>query len=114
MALKLTPEVLAAAYDFMTTTEPFSKWNLPGSDDIKFKAVKDRRLYGWLIASHDKIEICVSSSCVGHTAKLMETMAHEMIHLHQHLTGMPKNHGPTFQQILKHVCKVHGFDPCAF
>ena len=34
MTLSLTPDLLAAAYDFLRATPPFKAWRLPESDDI--------------------------------------------------------------------------------
>jgi hypothetical protein len=43
-------------------------------------------------------------------------MAHEMIHLHQRVTGMENSaqHNAAFRKLAAHVCRLHGFDPKAF
>lgn len=119
MTLPLTHETLAAAYDFLRTTPPFNKWNLPEPEDVTFKVSK-AHIYGW----HDKKRgrkkkhvIAVSSRMNGHTMTLIETMAHEMVHLHEQQTGASRgygDHGAVFKKFTEQVCRRHGFDPKRF
>lgn len=117
--LPLTPEVLAAAYDYLASTEPFCRWNLPDSDDITFRVVKSRKMFAQYVYDGTHT-IEVSSGTVGHTATLMTTMAHELTHLHLRLTGMeskssnPNVHNLPFRKLAAQVCRVHGFDLKAF
>lgn len=115
MTIKLSVDVLRAAYDYLNTTDPFLKWNLPDSDDISFAVTSDKNNHGWLTTKpRHRPRITVSGSVVGHTLSLLTVVAHEMVHLHQYLTGMPQTHGPAFDRLKAKVCKVHGFDPKAF
>jgi predicted SprT family Zn-dependent metalloprotease len=41
-------------------------------------------------------------------------IAHEMIHLRQHLTNDREHHGPRFRRMRARVCAIHGFDPKTF
>ena len=115
MTLQLTPEVLQAGYDLLNLTRPFNRWNLP-SDTVIFKVAKSRREHGWFtVDAKDRLLIVASSALTGHLITLLGTLGHEMIHLHQHLTGMPINHGPAFKKLAQEVCKYHrDFDPKAF
>ncbi len=119
MALPLTPETLAAAYDLLCTTPPFNKWNLPDHEDVTFKVTKSKD-YIAACRRSDKGNylIEVSSSYVGRTAYLLETMAHEMIHVHEVGTGICKSgrsdHGVSFKKFAGQVCEIHGFDPKVF
>ena len=58
--------------------------------------------------------IRVSDAHNGHAATLLATLAHEMIHLRQHLTGDRELHGPRFRRTAARVCAAHGFDPKIF
>ena len=60
------------------------------------------------------LAVCVSEASNGHTATLLSSIAHEMIHLRQHLTDDRELHGPRFQRIAGRICAVHGFDPKIF
>lgn len=114
MTLPLTVETLRAAYDYMVTTPPFDKWNLPDSEDIVFKVAKDPHNYAW----HDKKRgkrhvVAVSRARVGHTMTLMESMAHEIIHVHEaNVKGLPRSggHSKAFWKWAAQVCRAHGFD----
>lgn len=114
MTLKLNPEILRCAYQFLVETSPFRTWNLPDGEDVTFKVVNDPSLYGWHEKKRGKHTIAISHRVVGHTHTLMGAMAHELIHLHQSNSGMPLSHGEAFQKLSAAVSKVHGFDPKAF
>lgn len=117
MALSLTPDMLRAAYDFLCMTQPFSKWNLPDGEDVKFRVVRDPALRGWYTCRMRSGAlyhiIGISSRNIGHTQNLIATMAHEMIHLHEAHAGMCKanvQHSAAFNKLAERVCKIHGFD----
>ncbi len=120
MTLPLSPDTLAAAYDYLRTTPPFNRWNLPDSEDVLFSVVKTPRDYGWYQWDGKRHTISASKASIGHTVTLMRLMAHEMIHLHLEETGMEsKNrnnntHNAAFRKIAATVCRVHGLDPKAF
>src|SRR5438128_409565 len=104
MSLPITPETLAAAYDFLNTTPPFSKWNLPESDDVKFivsKSDRDIAAYRWNGEQHT---ICLSAKFIGHTLTLYIYLAHEMVHMHleergiESRTGGPDTHNAAYRK----------------
>jgi hypothetical protein len=116
VTLRLTKETLAAAYGYLATTEPFGRWNMPDADDVTFKVVRDRQKCGWYQRVGDRHTISISASAIGHTASLLQIMAHEMIHLHEEATGMVRKseHSAAFRKLAAAVCAVHGFDPKMF
>lgn len=117
MTLPLHPEMLAAAYDYLRTTPPFSRWKLPTSSEVKFRVVKDPTVRGWYNTRNGKHIIAISSGCVGFTSNLIETMAHEMVHLHQRSANLETRdvqHNAAFKKLSERVCRFHGFDPKLF
>lgn len=114
--LTLTPEILAAAYDYIVATPPFNRWNMPDSSDIKFIVSREPNVRGWYRRRHGRHEIGVSSRCNGHTISVLETMAHEATHLHQAEACMENKaqHNRAFTKLADRVCKYHGFDPRTF
>lgn len=110
MTLRLTPDMLAGCYDFLRTTEPFKAWKLPESDDIGFSVVRDPHTYADFKVIDGVPTIRVSENSVGHSYTLITKMAHEAIHLRQHLTGDKEVHGARFKAMAKRVCAAHGFD----
>lgn len=116
MALPLTEEMLCAAYDFLCTTPPFKRWNLPDGEDIKFNISRSLRNFGHYEHVGPDHVISLSANGVGHTTTLMRIMAHEMIHLHEELTGMarPAQHTRMFWKLAARVCHFHGFDLKSF
>lgn len=119
MTLPLTPEMLAASYDFLSVTPPFSTWNLPPSEDVGFKVVKSRSRFGYYRWDGTRHVIAISANAVGYIGTLMATMSHEMIHLHLEELNMDNRggtntHNGAFRQLAEEVCRFHGFDPKAF
>lgn len=119
MTLPLTPEMLAASYDFLRTTPPFNAWGLPESEDVKFKVGRFRTHcahYQWNGKQHT---ITASANSIGHTDTLMRKMAHEIIHLHLEELGMDRRgtvntHSGAFLRLAEEVCRFHGWDPKVF
>lgn len=114
MTLRLTPDMLATGYDFLRTTEPFRRWRLPESDELGFHVVRDAAMSADFGVRGGMPCIRVSEVNNGHTVTLLATLAHEIVHLRQHLTGDREHHGPRFQRMAARVCAVHGFDPKIF
>lgn len=112
-----TPDICRAAYDLLIETEPFKKWNLPDSDDITFKVLKDHHRYGYYVHEDGRHIIAISSEMCGLLCTIIATMAHEMIHLHARITCMetPNTiHNAAFKKMATKVAAIHGFDPKAF
>ena len=117
MTLPLSPEILKAAYIFLSETQPFNKWNLPDADEIKFKVVRSMADRGWHTFDGKHHIICISQNTIGHTFSLITCMAHEIIHVHENNVGIRRSdveHGAAFWKWAEQVCRIHGFDPKTF
>lgn len=120
MTLMLSQEMLGAAYDYLRTTPPFNRWNLPESEDVLFRISHRPGEFGRYTWDGRQHTISASSKMIGYTGTLMTYMAHEMIHLHLEETGMESRrggsdtHNAAFRKFAGQVCKAHGFDPKSF
>jgi hypothetical protein len=116
MPLTLTPEMLAHAYDYLACQKPFNAWNLPPSEDIKFRVIRRRDRFAHYRMEGGEHYIEVSLHMVGRHDTLISTMAHELVHLHQELTGMlgANPHDKMFHKLADRVCKIHDFDRLTF
>ena len=118
MSLTLTPDMLAAAYELLRTTPPFRGWKLPPSSAIKFKVSRATREFGHFAYTRDDgapKHISCSDRKHGQLNTLLATMAHEMIHLHQRVSGHKgPAHGAVFQRFADRICRLHGFDRKTF
>jgi hypothetical protein len=118
--LHLTPQMLESAYEYLRATLPFRRWNHPRADNLVFRVMGARDRYGHFKGRFkDKLdlnEIGVSQAKVHSTDMLMATMAHEVIHLHQHERGGCTRgpHNAHFRRLAARVCRVHGFDLDSF
>lgn len=115
MTLILTPSLLKASYDLLVETQPFCKWNLPDSEDIRHVVSNYKREFGRVDICGKKISILYSRHMIGHLVTLLATTAHEMIHIHQHMMGVEVDHGTAFKKWSAEVCRHHrDFDPMCF
>jgi hypothetical protein len=120
MTLPLSPEILAAAYDYLLTTPPFSNWNLPDSEEASFKLSRRKKEFGRYQLIEGRHTITASIHSIAHTYTLMRFMAHEMVHLHLQIMGWESRsqseevHNAAFGKFAAQICKVHGFDPKEF
>ena len=110
-----TPEMLRAAYTYLQTTSPFRRWKLPPADEVEFHVTRNKDKAGECESSggHEPV-IRISSRLIGRTLSLMETVAHEMVHLHLDRNGVRSHHGAAFRRCAAQVCRRHGFDPKLF
>ena len=116
--LRLTPEMLEGAYEYLRVSPPFSRWNLPHADQVSFRVMGTRDRFGHFRGRHKRAsgndafsEIAISAGMVRSSDLLIATMAHEMIHLYQDETGTARgHHNPAFLKLAKRVCDIHGFD----
>lgn len=107
MAFTLTPELLAAAYDYLCLCPPFDKMNMPHSEDVKFSTSRRKHEFGryqWVGGDH---HIVLSTRNVGRHAQLLQTLSHEMAHLFLEVNKICDEHGPVFQKLADKICKHH-------
>lgn len=117
--MHITPDILETAYELLRATKPFNKWRLPDADDIEFRvtAARDRsgHFRGENIpgAGH---EIAVSVNGIHDYGQMLETLAHECIHLRQYLRGSGSRnpHNQEFHRLAARVCDLHGFELTTF
>lgn len=119
MTLPLTPQMLAAAYDFLSVTPPFDKWNLPPSEEIAFKVSRAKKWFARYRWNGNRHTIEISANAVAYSDTLLKKLSHEMIHLHLEELNMDRRGGPdthtgAFRCLAEDVCRTHGFDPKEF
>jgi hypothetical protein len=119
-SLHLTPDCLENAYEYLRTTLPFRRMNLPHADNLIFRVMGARDRFGHfrgrIKTTNELNEIGVSIRVVHSTDLLMATMAHEMIHLYQHEKGSYNRsaHNAEFERLAERVCRIHGFERKTF
>lgn len=88
---------------------------MPESEEVEFHVKRDKKVYGTYHFGESHA-ITVSDAVVGHWSTLTETMAHEMIHLHQSIRGTQSKaeHNHEFKRLAIRVCKTFGFDERCF
>lgn len=116
MTLRLTPDMLAAGYDFLRETEPFKAWKLPPAEEVGFAVLRTKRHFADFGVENGVPMIRVSEGRHGHIATLLGSIAHEMIHLHQWRKRLDRggDHNQDFHRRAARVCAIQGFDPKTF
>ena len=118
--LKITPGIVRGAYEFLTLTEPFVKWNLPNAEDVQFRVGKpndNSQAWHEYDPNNGRHEIGVSVKVISLTDTLLQAVAHEMIHMHQALTKTYTGkvmHNKAFVKWAEKVCTAHGWDAKLF
>lgn len=119
--LRLTPEMLEQAYEYLRASPPFCRWDLPSADEVCFRVLGARDRFGHFRGRHRRAgengfsEIAISAQLVKSSNLLIATMAHEMIHLYQDENGAARgHHNAEFRRLAKRVCAIHGFDDAEF
>jgi len=117
VTLKLTPERLASVYEMLRAFQPFCWWRLPPASDVKFHVARTRKRHALWWIEGDTHHIEISATKHGWLSSLVETMAHEMIHVRQRVAKTETRgveHNAEFMRIYPRVCARLGFDPGQF
>lgn len=114
--MKLSPEIVEAAYELLRRTAPFKRWRLPDPDDVVFRVMHYQDVrgdYNFIGGYH---QISVSVHGVGSFTNLIHLVAHEMIHLHQNVrkTDTAAQHNAEFHRLNRRMCKLLQFDDRLF
>ena len=117
--MRLTPDILAAAYEFLRSTPPFRKWKLPEADAVEFHISRQVHIAGAHTAYVRTKEhiVKISERNVGLIPTLLYVMAHEMLHVKQREDGTETpnvEHNAEFKRLGRTICREHGWDPCHF
>lgn len=116
MSLRVDAARIAAVYEMWRAFPPFSRWNLPPSSEVAFHVLRTNQLDGDWWYDGERHHIRVSAVRHAHMVSLLDTVAHEMVHLHQHQSGTATNavHNADFRRIAGRICKLYGFDEGKF
>lgn len=106
--MHLTPARLAAVYECLRAFPPFAGWRLPDADDVEFRVSVRVDEFGRYELRGEQHCIEVSAMLTTDWQSLVETMAHEMVHLHQGRSG-PVDHDAQWQRMATRVCRSFGF-----
>lgn len=111
-----TPAILAAGYEFIRSVPPVRGWNLPPSDQVEFRVMRDRTVYGAHTTYAWKREhiIDISAANISHADTLLRALAHEMVHAACAVAGERTEHGEPFQRRARVLCRAMGWDERAF
>ena len=112
--IPVTPNTVKAAYEFLRHFPPFNRWSLPPSNKITFYVTD----FIWEDPEYDagKHTLRVSAVKLSKYHKLIEVMAHEMIHVREHVCGKwtKKHNSAFFLKCRRQICKHFDFDPLTF
>lgn len=105
----VTKKSILLAYQMLRGMAPFCGWKLPTK--IETRVVSDASMFGSFETEPSLITI--STARVWDVNQLVATVAHEMIHLHQHRLkrlDADNPHDAFFLECAREVCVSLGFD----
>lgn len=108
--MKLTTLDLVRAYEYLRMHPPFSSWALPSHESVKFKVIRSKMQMGEYDV--DPNTIMVSSNTNNNWLDVLETTAHEMVHLACEMKDHYRHpeHDYHFKRLSRQVCKKFGWD----
>jgi len=114
--MHLTPVILENIYELLRSTPPFKRWGLPEADAVEFHVHRHRdNRFGDYACIGGRHVIRLSDKRHENMTQVLQTMAHEMTHLHQSLTDRhcrPSNsHGRKFFRLIEQVGRRWGWQP---
>jgi len=115
--IKITVEILEAAYALVAETEPFCSWPLPDVHEVRFEIKRFRaHTADSFKDATGRWTIRMNDAWCGSLHGVVATMMHEMCHL-AHGEACPSDqahHGKWFKALANAVCSVHPLDPKSF
>ena len=94
---------------------PFARWDLPPVGTLRFEVLRGTDVAEYSVDQRDRSCIAVNADMHTRLAEVIESVAHEMIHLRQDLLGrLPdthaKQHNAEWRRMARVVCRNLGFD----
>lgn len=123
MSFPLTPLLIVSMYSMLRDCPPFRGWKLPEADDIEFRTSRRKDAHGEHIEKTPptrgaRYTIMVSTEKNGHLNTILQSLAHEMVHLAQAIARVPRRYeahdNQDFVRRARQVCKTFGWDWRAF
>lgn len=111
----VTPARLRAIYTMLLAMPPFDKWGLPEPTAIRFSVLRGADCAEYSTDWKDRPEISVNMDLHIWLDQVVESVAHEMVHLRQDaLERLPerheRQHNAEFRKLARVVCQSLGFD----
>lgn len=117
--MNVTRSTIADVYALLRNLTPQFK-RLPAPAEIEFHVTRHQDRYGdysqWQGTRGDRHIIRISAEKHAHLLTVMQTVAHEMVHLAQSIDGSETKavHNADFRRRARAVCKLFGWDEKAF
>lgn len=111
--MKLSLEIVEAAYELIRACPPFKGWNLPPADDVEFHIINANVPLADYVQKPDGVHcIRVNEQWIGSLNVLLRILMHEICHLHHGVCcpGDEAHHGEEFQKRARSVCRIHCLD----
>jgi len=112
--VKLTSAIIKNLYSAIYCTTPFTRWDMPLPEQVKFIVDQDPEVMGtYLYDDGEKYEhvITISAKKCGHLSTVIRVLAHEAIHMSRWKTQKWSHHDAEFRRRTKIVSDELGFDP---
>lgn len=114
--LRITPHHVEAVYECLRAFEPFTSLPLPAAEAVEFVVQQRSDIYAQYAHTGRDHQIKVSSALIGSFETLVQTVAHEMLHLAQVEEGTDSRsqHNERWRTLARKVCRSMVWDERAF
>ena len=112
--IPITPETVRATYTYLLSFPPFNRWRLPPAKKLTFYVTDFTG--EWAEYNHEKHTLRVSTVNVATYDALIRVVAHELIHVREHVAGKwtVKHDSAFFKESKRMILKHFAFDPLTF
>jgi hypothetical protein len=115
VAQLVTVRTIRAAYELLRAFHPFARWKLPPASEVRIELVSNLKTDGEYNFDGKRHTIGVNPTTHYTLLDLVETVAHEMAHMRQELTGKrpatkDDQHNPEFHRLARLICRDLGFN----
>ena len=112
--MKVTPDTIRDAYAYLRKLPPFSRWGLPLPGKVVFELEKNPADHATFLDTSPPV-LTVHPHLHTTLQQLHMSVAHEMVHLRQHMLGRlnPDHngaHNTEFRRLSSLVCRHLGFN----
>ena len=110
MSKSITVEDVATIYSMLRKMKPFKDWKLPTASQITFIVDPELKFMGTM--NMKPYILTIGTKHQEHFVTFVTTIAHEMVHLHLYLEGVPSynQHRKAFRTKAAEIAELFGFD----
>jgi hypothetical protein len=112
----INEKFIKGLYETFLQAPPFCNLNMPPIEQVFFYIIDEKDRLGAAHKSRkDEYQLQISKKTMTHLHNVIETVLHEMVHLHYLYRGYSDHkHDPKFKRLANKVCDIYHLDRKTF